>query len=723
MKSKSEHIRLLRPFFRGLPIIVMMMAGASWLASRYLRYATPLYESTVKIRLADTKDGAPSSNLYKDFDVFANANKIGTEMEVIKSKVLLNKVLDRLSFDVSMYRVGQMRKIELYHQSPVTIVAGNHQQWFDKLISFEVDANGSVKWQFPGETAFRQARLDEPTVVNGDSICFKRNQQLLQSRPDMKLADHYAFTRYSRQKLIESVLAQLEVSSIDKEIPVLRITFKSPVAAKAADFVNTLAQTYIEDYIETKYKSANTTEQFLNQQLQDVQSKLSASENAIERYRDQNRIINIRQETETDLRKIADMKVQQTNVRMNLEAIEDLNRYMRSGKDILELAPNFEAYTDLLATELIKKMKLLQAQKKELLIKYTPEHELVKVIDDQLKDITAYLQEGIDNTRKNLQVKYDRISTDIATAEMAFNGLPTKEKTMGILSRNFMLNEQTYNFLQGKHTEARIAGAANISFHRIISYGEIPKDPVSPNHTLIKVLAVFLAFLGSVMIIYAIHALKGKVNDQVNIEKNVAIPVAVQTPHLRKPEQIQRHFHKMGIQLYIKELLQANQVLCISSFLEHEGKTFNAVELATEMTRQGKRILLLDMQGLMPKNSLGFDCRTLSDIPSFHQTGQIVATVNEWKLQFDLIIILNESIQQASMGLLLMKLADANLFVMDSRRTPARLIAELGLLQEEYQLPRLQILLNRAGYQPNVLVQVYETIQQWMKRLKKTTHA
>ena len=70
-------------------------------------------------------------------------------------------------------------------------------------------------------------------------------------------------------------------------------------------FVNKLAQAYIQDYIENKFKAANVTVDFLEEtRLQGANNKLVNSEKNIQDYRDDKNIINIRQETETDLRKI-----------------------------------------------------------------------------------------------------------------------------------------------------------------------------------------------------------------------------------------------------------------------------------------------------------------------------------------------------------------------------------------------------------------------------------
>lgn len=727
MKASNENIRLLKPFLRGLPIIVVAIALAMMAAKRYLRYATPMYESTAKIRLADIKDGSPSSNLYKDFDVFANASKIGSEVEVMKSRIIINKTLDSLDFDVDMYRVGKMRKVELYNQSPFKVLYNfTNNKWYNKPFTLIIAANNGLTLQVPGEQQARKASFDNLINLDGAQLLIQKNDSLIKQRPNLSLADNYEFVVNSRQHLADFVLANLDIASIDKEIAILRLNYKSPVPEKAAALVNRLAQTYVEDYIETKFKAANTTVNFLNDQLKDVGGKLSASESAIESYRNSKNIVNIRQETETDLRKIADMKVQQTNVKMNLEAIQNLEKYMVRGRDnVLELAPNFEAYTDLLATELVKKMKQLQAEKKDLLVKYTPEYEEVKNIDAKLKDLSTYLEEGVRNTRKSLETKYARISNDITDAEKVFIGLPTKEKTMGILNRNFSLNEETYNFLHGKRTEAQIARAATISFHRIISPGEVPAAPVSPNGTLLKVLAIFLGFLAAIVLIYMVHALKGKVNDIATIEKNSAIPIAATTPKIKKPALLGQHFHKLAIQLEIKQLVQPGHVLAVTAFTNHEGGGFNTLHIANELAAQQKRVLLADVDGVLAHKLLHekrypFTYINFGDLPAIFVNSQsLEGQIAAWKNEYDYVLIKNEPLNKASNGLLLMKLANANLFVLDSRRTPAKMVAEAELLQEEYQFNQMQFLLNKEGYNPNLFGQAIAIVKKLVQKITR----
>ena len=87
--------------------------------------------------------------------------------------------------------------------------------------------------------------------------------------------------------------ANLDVVSVDKDVAVIRINFRSAVPEKASLFVNKLAEMYILDYIETKYKAAETTVIFLENQIDDVSERLSSTESSIENYRDNKNIINI----------------------------------------------------------------------------------------------------------------------------------------------------------------------------------------------------------------------------------------------------------------------------------------------------------------------------------------------------------------------------------------------------------------------------------------------
>jgi uncharacterized protein involved in exopolysaccharide biosynthesis len=682
------------------------------LAKRYLNYTTPMFESTAKIKLADNHEGVPNSNLYKDFDVFTNTNKIAAEVELIKSKVLVAKAISKLDVQTIIYRVGDLHKTELYKQSPIIIKTRfTEAKWLDKTFAITISKGTDVSITLP-DGCIVNGKIGSVIVSKVGEIAILKNTEAFDKKPNLQLNDRYEFMVYSEDNLINKVISDLDVMPIDKDVPVLRISYKSPDAQKAANVTNAIAAAYIADYIDEKFKSADTASDFLHKELGTYRNKLAASEDAIEQYRDKKGIINIRQETETDLRKIADLKKQQAALQMSMVAIDSLNTYIRQGHTRFdELAPNYESFTDLLSTEMVKKIKELQREKKDLLNKYTPEHEYVKATDAKINDINLYLIESIKNTGVHLHNEYNNLQNTITEAEKKFIGLPTKEKTMAIMEREFGLDEKIYCFLHEKRTEAEIAKAAKISFHRIIAEGEVPKKPVSPNTTIIKVFSGFLGFLFGIAFVYFIHFLKARVNNQELIYKNSGTPISTSIPFIKNTVKAAAVFRKWMFELDIKGYLTNGSVVTISSFGNKEGKKFIADNLLQQAKMNGKKVLMVDADGSLQANKYAHYLNLQQLKQPWQQATVWNSLLAEWRKQYDMLIIKNFPIYQEASSIVLMSDAQLNLVVLDSRRTKKQSITDADLMQEELKLPNMQFILNRAGYTPTIFTYIGNIIK------------
>ncbi|RYY14992.1 MAG: hypothetical protein EOO36_13345, partial [Cytophagaceae bacterium] len=373
MSELSNNLRALRPLWTGLPVVVLTTGLSLTAAWQYLRYATPMYESTAKIKLADQNEGVLNTTLLKNLDAFSGDNRTSAEVELVRSPLLLGRALDRLDFDLSTYRVGKLRTSELYRASPVRAAINvRNPKWAEEPFDLRVDAYGEIRLTAPsGELA--EGKLGQTLHLTGADVRVVSNDSLLRARPDLGVADHYRLVPHDRARLLEAVASRLDVMSTDRFVPVLRISYQSPVPQKAADLVNALSTVYLEDYLATKYKVVNSASDFIGEQLKTVRQTLAHSEDTVQQYRDRKRIVNIKQETDTDLHKVAELKMQRANLQMSLAAANDLYRYMTDGKrSALELAPNFEAFNDTLSTDIIKKIKDLQAERHDLLLRFTP---------------------------------------------------------------------------------------------------------------------------------------------------------------------------------------------------------------------------------------------------------------------------------------------------------------------------------------------------------------
>ena len=722
----EENYRILKPYLRGLPLIIFGMILAFLMAKKYLNYVTPQYESTTKLRLADVSDGVPSSNLFKDLDVFTTSNKIAAEIEILKSDVLLEKVMNELDFNLEVFRNGKIKTVELYDQSPIEInYTIKNKSAYDVLFELKVLNDFEFDLTIPGSTQSIKGRLGDTLELPDVRFVISKNNAILLSKPHIPLTDNYSFQILSRHKLLSKIKSNLDIIAVDEDVAVVRINYQSPNPLKASVLANKLAQVYILDYIENKYKAANITVEFLKDQINQVLSKLSYAENNIQAFRDKKGITNIYQETETDLRKIAQLKIQESNLKMNLEAMKDLEKYITDGKEnFLELAPNFEAFTDLLSTEIVKQIKTLQAEKRDLLVDFTPNDEKVKVIDDKIKDLTSYLAESISNTRKNLEIKCNQISDYIFEAEKVFEGIPEKERVLKVLDREFMIYQQSYNFLNEKMIEAEIAQAARIAFHRIITYAQVPTMPISPNRIIVTSISTILGMFLMILFIYIIHIVKAKVNDRQTIESSSLTPIAMLIPRFNDETMIDNYFLKEVVQLEIKGLLKNKAIICISSFSHETGTYFNALNIAKALSYQNRKVLFVDTANTMnyenttesKKVNIGddIDLITLSDLAFNRYTKDgMQLYFKSFEDDYDVIIILNEKMG-VQKSILLMSIATLNLVILDTRLTPDRRIVEADLLKEEYNLPSVNFVLNRFGYNPNVFVELLA----YFKKLK-----
>ncbi len=715
MKESNSTINTLRPLYRGIPIVILVVILAEFFIGRYLKYATPMYESTAKIKLADPRIDASSQQLYKNLDVFATINNIGAEVEVLKSRVLVEKAMKNLDLHVSIFRIGGIRKRELYDESPVHIIASiTNPEWEEQKFKLQVNNNRDLKITTP-EGEVLQGFLNQILTLKGAMLKIELNDSLIRRKPDLEVNDNYEFVVHNYDKMTDKLIDDLDVMSVDKDVAVLRINYKCSVPQKSADIVNAVATAYINDYIETKYKSADTTVNFLEGELKGYTQRLSSSEDQMEQYRDAKRIINLNQESETDLRKLSDQKKELVSLQGTLLATDSLYHYLKNGKDkFLELAPDFQAYNDLLSSEMTKQIKALQLERTDLLLKYTPENDKVKVIEKKLKDISSYLIEGVHNTQINLQIRYKDLQKSIAESEHAFDGFPTKEKELRILERNFNMNEQIFRFLHEKKTDAEIARAATISFHRIITFGEVSQTPVSPNASLLKAFGGFMGLLFAIFGIYFVHFMKGRVSDENVIYKNSDTPVSYSIPYFKNQNEKNTFFTKWALELNLNHELK-NLVVSISSMNDKEGKRTNASGLAEAITRLGKKVLYISADGRMKSEYANHEFLSLPTIRENWRLPTVWTSLTEkWLQEFDVVIIQNLSTKNDSSSLMLMKESNVNFFVLDSRRTEKKTMEEADDTFQKISIPNVSYVLNRAGYTPTLFSQ----LKQWLNRKK-----
>src|SRR5690606_7806827 len=116
---------ILYNFLRHWHWFVISIGICLFLAFIYLRYATPQYEVVSTVLIKDDKKGGGSLDpgaVFQDLDVFKSNQNINNEIEVLKGKTLMYRVLKDLSLETTFYTEGNIKTSEIYGKSlPIKI--------------------------------------------------------------------------------------------------------------------------------------------------------------------------------------------------------------------------------------------------------------------------------------------------------------------------------------------------------------------------------------------------------------------------------------------------------------------------------------------------------------------------------------------------------------------------------------------------------------------------
>jgi tyrosine-protein kinase Etk/Wzc len=139
MKNTAQSTNVTNPFegttsknavsaiaFRYLPfwpIFVFTIVVSLSVSYFYIHYQTPIYEAGSTILLKDSR-GADGANVLEALGLNNGSKTVENEIEVLKSRVLMEQVVKDLGLYAQVYNKGALRDILIY-PNPVKFIALN----------------------------------------------------------------------------------------------------------------------------------------------------------------------------------------------------------------------------------------------------------------------------------------------------------------------------------------------------------------------------------------------------------------------------------------------------------------------------------------------------------------------------------------------------------------------------------------------------------------------
>ena len=258
-----------------------------FLAKLYLRYSIPEYKSQTTLLIKrDDSAGMPSElAAFQDLDMFSGSKKdINDEMEVLKSRSLLEKTIKDGKFNVSYVLEGRIKSSESYIDNPIDIdFKEKTKKFFEKDTTLSINILSPKKFElfnanniYVGNYNFGQVISSKELgnyVVNINHENFKNiNYKININLESLKNATN-------------KFKGKLNISAINKFTNILEISFTDPVKEKSEDFLDKLVVIYNSDAIVDKNLISEKTAKFINERLEIITNELDGVEKDVEKYK------------------------------------------------------------------------------------------------------------------------------------------------------------------------------------------------------------------------------------------------------------------------------------------------------------------------------------------------------------------------------------------------------------------------------------------------------
>ncbi len=601
MNLQKEYRNLILPVLRGLPLTLVLMVIAFLIGRRVINYSQSLYQASASIKLDSRDLGVQNFEIFESGKGSAFSNNFLTEVELFRSASLLRRTFEKLNFNVSYYRLGKVKRTELYNDIP-----------FD--LEYEVlseDVYGRLYYlTYLEEGTFGVTTQEEAIPTDGirvgetwevtEELWFRlslREAWLVENQEVLKVGDRFAIRFNSVETLVKGINDKnLFIKPLDKEIYVVKAYYQHEIPEKAALFVNTMLDAYIEQDQDSRNLKAASTLQFIDDEISAVKIRLDKAERKLARYRKRNRLVDLRQETDALLRRSSQISEQQLHFDIQEVELTNVYDFLITDQSVAGFSSDFSALDDQVLEGTFRKMKNFELERTDLLTRFSEQSIEIAALDEKLRELKDFTLESVRKKMVNIADKREELHHAVIGLDREFRLLPDKERKLLSLERSFQLEEQTYRLLSKKRTELSVAQSSNVIFHKVIDYAEIPTGPIAPNKGLILGGALLVAMLVGLFISFIWNFLMAKLTFVEEYEEQLELPL-LSTVATTPKKQVGNEEELLPLYRKLQDLdmLKGGKVIAISSTKNKEGKSTIASGLARLLSSFGKRTLLIDL--------------------------------------------------------------------------------------------------------------------------------
>lgn len=589
--------------------MILLLVIAFTLASSYYAYfQTNVYKAsaTVEVGLDQRSSGGGQDILAMAMD--PGSMNADTEMDIIKSRFLSEKALEKVNFPHRYYTTRRFKEVELYKESPFQVgMNKGYGVSFDFTPVDEGNYHLTVK-----EAKDKHGKIwsYDKTLPYGKEIITEHFHLNIVKTKEPQDAQ-YRFVIVDPEKLGSIVQEDVSVSQKSKYSSMLEISYEDNVPLRAQEFANALSEAYIQQNIEKKTQEATRKLTFIDKQLKLITENLKGSAIKLEEFKKTSNTVSLSVKAENIIRQMSEYETKLAEISIEEEMLLNLYTQVESGKNLENVAiGGLDKYGSALS-DIVKQLQDAIIQKKILRENYTELHLEVSKLSKTIEQLKKVLVATIKSLKESSQERKRSLEKSITQQQDLLNTLPADERMYGQLQRKFVVNEKIYSYLLEKRSETEIIKASTVSKNRVIDKALTPEFPIKPKKGLIVLVGLIMGLILGIALAFLREFLDDRIKEEEDVTKVTNVPVLGLIPHIKGDnDKIQvfvspksalaESFRNLRTNLQFMAKHRHAHVIAITSTVGAEGKTTTCINLGGIMSMAGKKTVILNLDMRKP---------------------------------------------------------------------------------------------------------------------------
>ncbi|KQS36113.1 polysaccharide biosynthesis tyrosine autokinase [Pedobacter sp. Leaf194] len=708
----------------------------AWL---YLWYTPPIYQTGASLKLEDSNP-AISTGSQMGPQNYNYTDKIQAESFTIRSNEVILNAVKTLDYKISYYLKGRIRTTELYPNVPFVIeILKQDSVNFDRSL-FEVTAADAQHFRlYPAENDKQKTIYRYGQTINIGNMTFRIKDRI----PEKSV---YQFKFNSKEDFVGRAMGGLNIGEAARFTNVMSLSQTDGNAVFAADILNAIMKEYVKFDVIQRRRSARQTVDFIDNQLGFINTEAGKSGSNLANFKTQNRMIDMGSSTAATVGKLSDFEKQKTELNLKQLGIKQLQEQVNSNRAKVEIGLDLEGELNSGLGTLVGQLNTLLANREIKLGQFNSDSQPVKQIEQQIANVKASIRSAVSGMLRQNEQTIRYIDNQIAGVNQSMSTIPVKEQNFVKLQTNFEVNNKVRSYLSEKKLEAEMNAAAIVPGASIVNPAYPSYYAISPNSNKAYSTAMMLGLAAGFGLILLVRFLNPYIYDKETVEGLTHTPIigvirkfpdyidqdSRQALSLSKPKSVfAESVRSVRTNLSFLASHKASKIICITSEISGEGKSFVTINLASTLALIEKKVILIaaDLRKSKLHKAFGSDNKKglsslLSDqatlaevmihddvhhidfIPSgpvppnpseLLHTAAMKELLKSLEKTYDYVLVDTAPVGLVSDAIPLIRSSDVNLFVIRSGVSQQRAANIPERLSREYGLSNLAIILNAFG--------------------------